>query len=112
MCTHETLVVKIDRRVGGRNFRQYNVHERISDSGMEIFEFPLNPFLLQDSNVGYIGHNLILKLNDIDGIEQVALKPFCLYVEKNSAFTWKELESDILFTLESAVGKPVVIKVR
>jgi len=51
------------------------------------------------------------RVSEID-IEQVALKPFCLYVEKNSAFTWKELESDILFTLESAVGKPVVIKVR
>ena len=110
MNDSETLIVAIERSKGGNKYRQYHVRGRICDSGMEVFEFPLEMFLLKDSNVGFRGHELVKKLNDIEGLDEVYLKPFCLTVKKSLVFSWEELEADILFALESVFGKPVEIK--
>ncbi len=110
MSEYDTLIVKIDRRTGGRRYRQYYVRTRICDSSLEMFELPLNIYLLKDSDVGYLGHELVLKLNEVDGIEEVYLSPFCLGIGKNPAFDWEDIEADILFSLETVVGKPVEIK--
>lgn len=111
MAEYETLLVMIDKR-GGSRYRTYNVRQRICDSGLEIFDFPLDRVALRDSHLGCIGYDLIKKLNDIDGIEGVVIRPYSLCVERNIVYTWADIENDILFTIEAAVKKPVEIKRR
>jgi len=110
MAAYDTLLVKIDKRSGGSRYRLYNVKQRICDSALEVFDFPLDIVALRYSKVGYLGHELLIKLNDVEGIERIDISPYCLCIEKNIVFNWEDLEADILFAIETVVKKPVVLK--
>ena len=111
MSESETLSVFIERSGGTAKYRQYHIRGRICDIGCEIFELPMNLSLLKDSDVGFRGYELIKRLNELDGIDKIYIRPFCLTVKKSPVFDWEELEADILFAFESVFERPVEVNV-
>lgn len=80
-------------------------------SWVASFHFPLSKDNSEGMDqIGPVGRRLIRALNEIDGIEEVFLTLYAVQIDKSSVYEWSELESDIFFAIETAVGSKVTVK--
>ena len=117
MDESKTLEVAIEgSRAGDNRYRQYHFRPSICNCGCEILDLPMNASMLRDINIFYPeigdkGWELIRKLQDLEGINRVYLRPFSLTIRKSPLFDWEDFQNDVLFALESVFEKPVELRV-
>ena len=103
----ERIKVLVERTLNP-NLREYHVKARISTTHIDMFYFPLGSDSAEDlANVGPVGKSIVEHLNTLDGIEQVFITPYSITVSKCAAYDWKDIETDILFSLEQALGQSI-----